>query len=118
MYLAGLSLTCSTRDLWLQHLDSSGWWAQYLRGRGVLVTPPGMEPASHALQGRLVATGAPGKSLIVCYVCMFRVLINTSLYFVCMFHVSALSVKLYPEHFLADWEGPGELPHDFLRGRI
>ena len=42
MYLAVLSLSYSTRDLSLQRLDSScNWWAQYVRGIRVLVTPPG-----------------------------------------------------------------------------
>lgn len=38
--------------------------------------------------------------------------------FVCVFHVSARSIKLYPEPFLAGCEGPGRLPCDFLTGRI
>ena len=31
--------------------------------RGLLTRPPGIEPAPFALEGRVLATGLPGKSL-------------------------------------------------------
>ena len=67
IYLAASGLSCGMRDLWL-------WCVGFLivvcrlsclAANGVLLSWPGIEPGSPALQGGFLTTGLPGKSLVV-----------------------------------------------------
>ena len=79
LYLCVPTLKCGMWDLWFPRglpscgegapevhgLSSSVWRLSFSLACGILVTQPGTEPASAALQGRFLTTGPPGKSLFL-----------------------------------------------------